>query len=46
MKIANHHDKQLTPLESSDQDNFFSLCLGYHQILNFALECLQQMDIL
>ena len=32
MKMINHHDKQLTPSESWDQDGFFSLGLG---ITNF-----------
>ena len=36
--MSNHHDKQLTPMESWDQDGFFSLGLGYHQIKIIELE--------
>ena len=32
MKMTNHHDKQLTPSESWDQDGFLSLGMG---IINF-----------
>ena len=28
MKIANHHEKQLTPSESWEQDGFFEAGLG------------------
>ena len=41
MEISNHHDEQLTPSESWDQDGFFSLGLGYHQIQILELEFLQ-----
>ena len=41
IKIWNHNDKQLTPSESWDQDIFFSLGLGYHQIQIIELEFLQ-----
>ena len=38
MKIINHHDKQLTPSESTDQEGFLSLGLGYHHIQFIGLE--------
>ena len=41
MKIANHHDRLLTPLESWDQDGFWPWALG-HQIQIMRLELLQR----
>ena len=37
-KMINHHDKQLTPSESWDQDGCFSLGLWYHHIQIIGLE--------
>ena len=42
MKIANHYDKQLSPSESRDQDVFFSMGLGYHQIPIIELESVKR----
>ena len=42
MKITNHHDKQLTPSESWDQDGFFEPGYGYHQLQITGLEFLQR----
>ena len=42
MKIINHHEKQITPSESWDQDGFLCLCLGYHLIQIIGLEFLQR----
>ena len=42
MKMINHHDKQLTPSESWDQDGFLSLALGYQHIKINELEFLQR----
>ena len=42
MKIINHHDKQLTPSESWDQDGFFEPGYGYHQLQIIGLEFLQR----
>ena len=42
MKIRNHYDKQLTPSESRDWDDFLSKGLGYHQIQIIKLEFLQR----
>ena len=41
IKMANHHDKQITPSKSWDQDGFFSLGLGYYQIQIMSLKILQ-----
>ena len=41
MKIANYHDKQLSPSETRGQDRFFSLDLWYLQIEIVRLEFLQ-----
>ena len=42
MKMTNHHDKQLTPSESWDQDGFFEPGFGYHQLQIIGLEFLQR----
>ena len=42
MKIASHHYKQLSPSKSWDQDGFFCLGLGNHQIQIVGLELLQR----
>jgi hypothetical protein len=42
MKMTNHHDKQLTPSESWDQDGFFEHGFGYHQLQIIGLEVLQR----
>ena len=41
MKIANHHDKQLTPLEICDHDRFLSHGFGYHHIKSVRLKNVQ-----
>ena len=42
MKMTNHHDKQLTPSQSWDQDGFFETGFGYHQLQIIGLEFLQR----
>ena len=42
LEMTNHHDKQLTPSESWDQDGFFEPGFGYHQLQIIGLEFLQR----